>query len=237
MNKSASRIALFGGALFTAGLADAQPQFTHIDGPQQETYAYAYDYNTTEVAYGFGGIETLMFTAGESTATAAIEPTRLLASGQTGGTGDFSRGTALIGVSSSVNENVVALVEWDFEDDIFGLVEIVDPRIGSHIFRVAGTDTETVGTAMVPLEAGVNYRFSLRTPTGGGSGPRSTIAVITLPQPCPADVNGDGMLTPSDFSAWIAAFNTQAPGCDQNGDGQCFPNDFSAWVGNFNAGC
>ena len=54
---------------------------------------------------------------------------------------------------------------------------------------------------------------------------------------CVADVNGDGAVTPADFSAWVAAFNTQAPGCDQNGDGACSPADFSAWVSNFNAGC
>jgi hypothetical protein len=54
---------------------------------------------------------------------------------------------------------------------------------------------------------------------------------------CPADVNGDGLVSPSDFSAWVAAFNTGAPGCDQNGDGLCSPADFSAWVANFNAGC
>ena len=54
---------------------------------------------------------------------------------------------------------------------------------------------------------------------------------------CPADVNGDGMLSPTDFSAWIGAFNTNAPECDQNGDGMCTPTDFSAWIGNYNAGC
>jgi cytochrome c peroxidase len=54
---------------------------------------------------------------------------------------------------------------------------------------------------------------------------------------CTADVNGDGMLAPNDFSAWIAAFNAQAPGCDQNADGLCLPNDFTAWIQNFNAGC
>jgi hypothetical protein len=54
---------------------------------------------------------------------------------------------------------------------------------------------------------------------------------------CRADTNGDGMLTPADFSAWIAAFNSAGRGCDQNGDGQCLPNDFSAWIANFNAGC
>jgi len=54
---------------------------------------------------------------------------------------------------------------------------------------------------------------------------------------CVADVNADGMLSPADFSAWVSAFNTMAPGCDQNGDGECSPADFSAWVANFNAGC
>ncbi|HED52865.1 MAG TPA: hypothetical protein ENJ00_01515 [Phycisphaerales bacterium] len=55
--------------------------------------------------------------------------------------------------------------------------------------------------------------------------------------PCVPDVNGDGVLTPDDFTAWIAAFNANAPECDQNGDGNCDPTDFTAWIANFNAGC
>ena len=54
---------------------------------------------------------------------------------------------------------------------------------------------------------------------------------------CLADTNYDGILSPADFSAWVAAFNTQASACDQNSDGMCTPADFSAWVANFNAGC
>ncbi|MEL7483566.1 MAG: GC-type dockerin domain-anchored protein [Planctomycetota bacterium] len=61
--------------------------------------------------------------------------------------------------------------------------------------------------------------------------------LITIPDCGPADVNGDGLVTPADFSAWILAFNSRSPACDQNGDGLCLPNDFSAWVLNFNAGC
>jgi len=44
-------------------------------------------------------------------------------------------------------------------------------------------------------------------------------------------------VSPADFSAWVAAFNAQAPECDQNDDGICSPADFSAWVANYNAGC
>ncbi|MCA9273690.1 MAG: hypothetical protein KDA31_11680 [Phycisphaerales bacterium] len=54
---------------------------------------------------------------------------------------------------------------------------------------------------------------------------------------CIADTNGDGMLSPADFSAWVAAFNAMTAACDQNGDGACSPADFSAWVANYNAGC
>ncbi|GAB5496507.1 MAG: hypothetical protein Phyf2KO_15870 [Phycisphaerales bacterium] len=54
---------------------------------------------------------------------------------------------------------------------------------------------------------------------------------------CVADVNGDGMLTPTDFTAWINAYNGNLPGCDQNNDGMCSPTDFTAWVNNFNTGC
>lgn len=54
---------------------------------------------------------------------------------------------------------------------------------------------------------------------------------------CLADVNGDGMLTPADFTAWINAFNNNLPGCDQNNDGNCTPTDFTAWIDNYNAGC
>ncbi len=54
---------------------------------------------------------------------------------------------------------------------------------------------------------------------------------------CLADVNGDGAVTPTDFTAWVGAFNSNAPECDQNGDGMCTPTDFTAWVGNYNAGC
>ncbi len=62
-------------------------------------------------------------------------------------------------------------------------------------------------------------------------------AVLTIATVCPADTNGDGLLSPADFSAWIAAFNAMTAACDQNGDGSCTPADFTAWIANYNAGC
>jgi len=54
---------------------------------------------------------------------------------------------------------------------------------------------------------------------------------------CPADTNGDGFVSPADFSAWVAAFNANLPACDVNADQSCSPADFSAWVSAYNAGC
>jgi hypothetical protein len=54
---------------------------------------------------------------------------------------------------------------------------------------------------------------------------------------CVADVNQDGALTPTDFSAWISAYNTGDMRADQNLDGDITPTDFSAWIANYNAGC
>ncbi|MEO0629229.1 MAG: GC-type dockerin domain-anchored protein [Planctomycetota bacterium] len=54
---------------------------------------------------------------------------------------------------------------------------------------------------------------------------------------CPADVNGDGLLTPGDFTAWIQAYNRRDLLADQNADNQINPADFQAWIVNWNAGC
>ena len=65
----------------------------------------------------------------------------------------------------------------------------------------------------------------------------SAAVLVSYGEACLADVNGDGAVSPADFSAWVAAYNAQAPGCDQNEDGQCTAADFSAWVTNYNSGC
>ena len=65
----------------------------------------------------------------------------------------------------------------------------------------------------------------------------SAIVLASYADGCLADVNGDGQATPTDFTAWLSAFNANAPECDQNGDGQCTPTDFSAWISNYTIGC
>ncbi|GAB5494964.1 MAG: hypothetical protein Phyf2KO_00440 [Phycisphaerales bacterium] len=64
-----------------------------------------------------------------------------------------------------------------------------------------------------------------------------------IPDECPgqmnrlcADVNNNGSAEPTDFTAWIAAFNTLNYRADQNMDGLITPTDFTAWIANFNQG-
>lgn len=47
------------------------------------------------------------------------------------------------------------------------------------------------------------YAFGVVFVSGEGHG----AFVVTLPDPCLADTDGDGLCTPTDFTAWIANFN------------------------------
>lgn len=54
---------------------------------------------------------------------------------------------------------------------------------------------------------------------------------------CLADTNNDGVLDPSDYTAWLSAWNAGDPKGDQNLDGKYDNTDFSAWLANQGAGC
>lgn len=60
-------------------------------------------------------------------------------------------------------------------------------------------------------------------------------AVIPDDRLC-ADQNGDGLVTPADFNAWILNFNQGSLVADTNGDGLVTPADFNAWILAFNQG-
>ncbi len=92
-----------------------------------------------------------------------------------------------------------------------------------------------VEVSEVVLQSSFQFFWAPEISFGSSGGFRVASSFVT--PSCPADTNGDGLVTPGDFNAWILAFNAQAPECDQNGDGLCAPADFNAWVLNYNAGC
>ncbi|MFT5424774.1 MAG: hypothetical protein ACI89L_002576 [Phycisphaerales bacterium] len=55
--------------------------------------------------------------------------------------------------------------------------------------------------------------------------------------PCPADINGDGVVDNGDIGAFVAAFLGGTPLADFNGDGVIDNGDISAFVAAFLAGC
>ena len=115
-------------------------------------------------------------------------------------------------------------------DDYAILANVYDPFhvLGEHIGPMAGDFTAD------NLADRSDYDTLVANWTDSHDIPGEPEPIAT---PCYADTNGDGVLSPADFSAWVSAFNTMAPSCDQNSDGICTPSDFSAWVANYNAGC
>ena len=66
--------------------------------------------------------------------------------------------------------------------------------------------------------------------------------ILAPPDPCPADVNKDGVASPADFTAWLSCFMNpaSAPFCanaDLDSSGSIDPADFTAWLAAFNTGC
>lgn len=125
--------------------------------------------------------------------------------------------------------------------DAFSYAPILGTQTSPEIWQWGGMMTHNWYAATEPGVYSATYRVyvgsaATQEPLVGWEPVELTLE-WEVPFDCIADVNGDGMLSPADFSAWVAAYNTGAPGCDQNGDGNCSPADFSAWVGNFNAGC
>ena len=54
---------------------------------------------------------------------------------------------------------------------------------------------------------------------------------------CAADVNRNGIVETTDFSAWVTAYTNRSRLADQNFDGVISPADFSAFVTNYLLGC
>ncbi len=54
---------------------------------------------------------------------------------------------------------------------------------------------------------------------------------------CPADQDGDNVLTTDDFLAWLTNYQNGDMQADLNGNGTLEPADFSAWVQAYNTGC
>lgn len=132
--------------------------------------------------------------------------------------------------SSSIATNVEIEGEYLYVGDAFGGLDVYDISNPDEYFKISSywVDGGAVDIGVKDGIAAVSSR-------------NSGLYLVDLtdcpPEPCLADVNGDGQLSPTDFTAWLFAFRTLDPAADQNSDGQLTPTDFTSWVSNYNAGC
>ncbi|GAB5497082.1 MAG: hypothetical protein Phyf2KO_21620 [Phycisphaerales bacterium] len=133
--------------------------------------------------------------------------------------------------------NSVVVAGSILDDDLgfqSGSAYLFDLATGQQIMKLLASDGDRQD--LLGDQVGLSETVVLvSSPTHSESG---AVYLYSLPYlDCPADINYDGSLTPADFTAWVAAFNNGALGCDQNGDGACTPSDFTAWIANYNLGC
>ncbi|MFG0306677.1 MAG: alpha-amylase family glycosyl hydrolase [Phycisphaerales bacterium JB040] len=93
-------------------------------------------------------------------------------------------------------------------------------------------DAQTGVTASGPARDGFAQSATLRIPA-------RSLLVMAPPtaDPCPGDVNGDGVLDNGDIGAFVQLFLAGDPASDFNGDGVLDNGDIGAFVTVFLAGC
>ncbi|MEO1584160.1 MAG: hypothetical protein AAFR96_06265 [Planctomycetota bacterium] len=92
--------------------------------------------------------------------------------------------------------------------------------------------------SQAPAESDLNGDGSIGAgdePTGLVRWDDSSLEIGAAARLC-ADQNQDGLVTPSDFTAWVLNFNTSNPLADTNQDTLVTPADFTGWVLAFNQG-
>ncbi|RNC82747.1 MAG: hypothetical protein ED559_13535 [Phycisphaera sp.] len=118
-----------------------------------------------------------------------------------------------------------------------GSVYLFDAVTGNQAMKLVSSDAspgDLLGSSLALTRTKVLAGAALDDDQGSDSG---SAYLFNLAPDCFADTNHDGLLSPTDFTAWIGAYNLSGPDCDQNADGSCAPNDFTAWLNNYNSGC
>ena len=109
-------------------------------------------------------------------------------------------------------------------------LDVSDPTDLRFVGPAVLADQDPAGLAFDPDRPGLLFA------TIGGQALQS-IDISTCPPPCPADLDGDGMLTLGDFLAFQNLFDAGDPLADFDGDGDLTIFDFLAFQNAFDDGC
>ncbi|MEM1072439.1 MAG: dockerin type I domain-containing protein [Planctomycetota bacterium] len=194
-----------------------------VDGDESNSQA---NNDEDEIIAFTGGLDPIALSAGDLIEQSPAQGEYVFASNDDGLLGDSNIWTAFTDPPATSSdgdfpadgqERFVAVRTQIDGNTHFGWIGIViDSETFSPVIGVSGYVT------------GIAYNTVPNTPIEAGD--RGSV------DPCPADVNGDGALSDSDFFAWVTAFIAdprtpeQEAACDVNRDGSCSDSDFFAWV-------
>lgn len=133
-------------------------------------------------------------------------------------------------VSQIVNTSWTAADDADF----YEIFIATDPALSNVVYT--STSIPTTSAIVFGLDTCTTYYWSVLAHNGNGA-TTSTPAVASFTTIGYADQNNDGVVTPTDFTAWVNNFNTMNSTADVNRDGAVTPTDFTAWISAFNANC
>lgn len=133
-------------------------------------------------------------------------------------------------VSQIVNTSWTAADDADF----YEIFVASDPGLTNVVFT--STSIPTTSAIVFGLDTCTTYYWSVLAHNSNGA-TTSTPAVASFTTIGYGDQNNDGIVSPTDFTAWVNNFNTNNPIADVNQDGSVTPTDFTAWINAFNLNC
>ncbi len=201
--RSAHRTCLFGGTLLAAGIA---ANSAHAQSFAHESSDYAlfaspifFGNDTSGSLFGFGSIDrSIADWDGQAVSTTG----EISVSQSLGTSGTItSSGAYMKTVTYGLNGCAAQLV-WDFGPWPNAVLSVTDLDTATTVFVV--DEVTPTGSQVIPLTEGVRYEIIASISGAAPSG--ESFAGAWVYQPCPADLNADGVLNVDDIDAFVAAF-------------------------------
>jgi hypothetical protein len=156
-----------------------------------------------------------------------------------GATGDLFG--VCVGISGQFGSQTAVIGAW--RDDDHGA-----DSGSAYLFDVSNTSNPLLMSKLLASDGAAGDILGVSVAIGGSKaiagavrdddlGTDSGSAYLFAAAPCPADLNGDGVLDFFDVSAFLGMFSIEHPDSDWNGDGVFDFFDVMAFLADFSAGC
>ena len=147
--------------------------------------------------------------------------------------GDFSLLSPTDG-ATKIAQFFTASWEAATDTDHYEITIATDPGLTNIVYT--STPIPATTAIIFGLDTCTTYYWAILAHNTNGF-TESTPAVASFTTIGYGDQNNDGIVSPTDFTAWVNNFNSLDPTADVNQDGSITPTDFTAWINAFNANC